>query len=592
MFTMKRKIRVLLAALLCLMMAVPACAAPMLVQDNMNSDLRWVDGTNLLRTPGKDGYSLNSIDGTALTGAIYNNFSFSKGYITAAQVNTGTYNCFGVFDTNGKVLVPFEYGDIKMESSDWALGVVLEDATAESYDYSSWSDSDTFYNIVRVDVYHMPEGKKLAELPRANFVDCSAVYHSLNIQDRATGVITTYDENFNALGTTDSIYGGDYAQSDYSTFRENGQSGIKDAAGNVIMAPSFSSVYDFRYGYAEVSTGTHTGLVNTKGEVVVPAEYQRIKTTSYLPVDKEGSSSGYNAFGYFTVVNDENKVGFVNESGVLTCTPTYSKDIVECNGVSMTLTDLEGNLRLISADGVETTLTGYSKVYALYYAGGMYYRVTDAATDMYGVIDWHGEVVLPCEYNSVSVSGDGQYLLVNKDWEKCMIYQLTYPTATAAEAAAPAEEAPAAEAPAEEAPAAEAPAAEEAAPAEEAANSGKGSLADKAAGKLNGSADAATETAEEAAPAETTESAGSAGTTDKASVVGMLNSAITLLNTDAAGNGNSAASLLQNARSMLGEDKANVIALLDSAITLLNSDAAANGASVVALLNNAITLLQ
>ena len=42
----------------------------------------------------------------------------------------------------------------------------------------------------------------------------------------------------------------------------------------------------------------------------------------------------------------------------------------------------------------------------------------------------------------------------------------------------------------------------------------------------------------------------------------------------------------------MGEDKANVIALLDSAITLLNSDAAANGASVVALLNNAITLLQ
>ena len=559
---MKHKVQVWLTLLLCLLMAIPAYAdAPVLVADNLTEHLSWVDGTSLLRVPGSDGYSMNTLDGTALTEPLYSNFFNLNGYIEAAKVDIDSYNCWGAFDTSGNVLIPFAYGDINVLSRDWALGIVLEDATADSYDYSSWTDSDKFYNIARVDVYHMPEGNKVAELPRANYLDSYAVYDCLNIQNRADNVITTYDANFNVLGTVEHLYDSTFATPDYTTFRENGQYGIKDAAGNVIMAPSFYSVYDFRYGYAEVSDGESSGLVDTNGQVAVPVEYSDILISYYAPWSEAGETSAYNCCGYFGVVNAEEKVGYVNAAGEVTCEPKYSRDIVTYNGASLTLVDLEGNTRLLAADGVETTLNGYSDVYVLHYSNGMYYRVTDANTSLYGVIDWHGEVVLPCEYTSVTLSGDGQYLLACKDWENYSIYQVSYPG---------------------QASAAEPPVAESATEPEASGADVKAALTDKVK-DIAGAQDA-----EETTEAE----AGAPAASDAGDVVSVINSAITLLNTDAASNSAAAISLLQNARSMLKEDRPDLTPTLNAAITLLNEDAAANRAGVVTLLNSVLLMLK
>lgn len=535
---MKKTLRTLVIALLCLMLAIPASAAPVLVQDNLDDDLRWVYGATLLRAAGKDGYSMNTVDGTALTGALYTNFTYDKGIITAAQYDVDELNYNGAFDETGKIIIPFEYGVIEVESSDWALAIVLETATADQYDYASWSDDDAFYAIQRVDVYHLPEGNKVAELPRANFHEAQVVNHCINIQDRTTGAITTYDASFAALGTVENTYDDDYAPADLTTFRENGQYGIQDASGNVIMEPSFSSVYLNGNEYAVVSTGDFEGLVSlTTGEVVVPAEYDSVKRMYNLPNGPEGAA-GYEALGYFAVIKD-GKLGFVTEGGKVTCEPKYSKDVAELNGASATLTDLEGNLRMISADGVESVIEGFERVYALEYGSGVYYKVSDADGN-YGVIDWHGEEVLPCQYESVALSADGQYLLVNVDYEKCQIYQMSYPTAGAATPAAEADEAP---------------------------------------------AEAEVET--EAPADETAESAA-----DYTAVTGLINSAVTLLNTDAAANGAAAVSLLQSAVSTLGGDKADVVGLLNSAITLLSTDAATNGAAAVSLLQSAAGMLQ
>lgn len=587
---MKNKLRVVLAALLCLMLAVPAyAAAPILVRNGL-TDGNWIDGTNLLRISGKEGYGMSTIEGSALTGTLYTSFYYTNGYITANQSSLDDLNNDGAFDINGKIVVPFSYGEVKVLSSDWAIGVVLQECSADNYDYSSWGSSDKFYQIQRVDVYHLPEGNKVAELARENYVDCYAVNHCINIQDRTTSVITTYDASFNALGTVSSVYGDDYAPADYETFRDNGQYGIMDAAGNVIMPASYATVYSYRYGYAEVSNGSLEGLVDLNGQLIVPVEYEAVKTTSYLAMDPENkaSSTGYNAMGYFTVVKD-GKVGFVNDSGEITYAPTYSKDIVECYGASMGLTDLEGNFRLIAADGVETTITGYDKVSALYYASGIYFCVTDADGNK-GLIDWHGNEVLPCEYVSMKASGDGQYLLVSKDYSNYDLYQLSYDGIGAA--AAPATET-AVEEPAVEETAAEETVAEEttaeAPAAEESSSDTKSSLADKAAGKLNGAAATESEPAAEESTeaADTTETAAA----DYSAATALLNSAITLLNSDAAANKDAVVSLLNNATAALaGRD--DVTILISSAITLLESDAAANGTSAAALLSNALILLQ
>ena len=62
----------------------------------------------------------------------------------------------------------------------------------------------------------------------------------------------------------------------------------------------------------------------------------------------------------------------------------------------------------------------------MYGGSGMYYSVTDADYN-YGVIDWHGNVIVEVKYNEVELSGDGQYLLIQADYNSPYeLLKLTY----------------------------------------------------------------------------------------------------------------------------------------------------------------------
>lgn len=556
---MKKMIRILTVALLCLMIALPAsAAAPVLYRDGLPYT-RFISGTNLLRVDGNEGEALSDIDGNLLTGNIYDNLYLDNGYITGAKTTVGGVNCYGALDLQGSVVIPFEYNIIKINGN-FGVGIALTDATSASYDYSNY-DGDAFWNISKVGIFNLSEAKQIAELTRDQYLDHDVVNDCINIQERLNSTITTYDEHFNALGTVKDTYSDDFAPQKYETFRENGQYGIKDREGNVIMKPSFQYVESLRYGHFIVSTGTHEGLVNEAGELVIPAEYDDIKYMYNQPYDATGRNYSYKTLGTYYCVVKDGKVGYITDNNVVTYAPRYSKDIVDVNGASMTLTDLEGNMIMCAADGVETVISGYDRVYALDSGSGYYYRVTDSEGN-YGVIDWHGEVVLPCEYDNVNMSGDGKYLLVSKDYKNYQILALTYPTAAAAEA-------PAAEA--EEA-AADAPA--------------KGGLA-KLGKKNKGESAAETTDAVVETPVEAETPAAEENNN---AAVGLLNSAITLLNTDAAANGASAVSLLNSAAALVGNaDAAN---LLSSAATLLSTDAAGNASSAITLIQSALSLVK
>ena len=218
--------------------------------------------------------------------------------------------------------------------------------------------------------------------------------------------------------------------------------------------------------------------------------------------------------------------------GTLTLAPKYSKDNTDVCGASAILTDLEGNTIILAADGVETMVEGYDRVRALYYGSGLYYTVTDADYN-YGLIDWHGNVLLPCEYRDITMSGDGNYLLVEVDYDNSDLYEITFES----DAAAP-------------------------------ANTG-----DEGAAEDDGSADAA-----------------DAEGGDNSSVIALLDSAATVLNTVSDGNYESVISLLENSKTLLGDGKADVTAIIDSVITLLGTDSV-DVNSVNTLIQNAKNML-
>lgn len=566
---MRKVLKLATILMLCIAMIPAALGEVAMLVNKDLSDANWIYDSNLLYIAQSSGYGMYSVEGEALTGDLYRSFSASKGYITAQLSSPeDPLNAGGLFDTTGATLIPFQYGDVRVESTEWALGVVLAEAQADNYDYENLS-GDSFYLIQSVDVYHLPEGKCVATLTRDQFVDAQAVNHCLNIQSRSDNTISCYDAEFNQLGTGLSDLSDDtYAPSDFQTFRENGQEGVMDAEGNVIMEPSFNYVETtVRGGYFRVSTGEYYGLADLNGNVVVPAEYDSIKSGINAPVDETGNYSSYVAHGYAIVVKD-GKIGYVAVGdGKVTCEPTYAeKSFQDISGMSSMLTDLEGNVHIVAADGVDTVLEGYDEVRSLSYSSGMFYRVANA-DGLVGMIDWHGNEVLPCEFSSLSLSGDGQYVLVDSaDYKSCSIYKLTYAEAGAAAS----EEAAPEEASAEETVAGEGANADSAASAEETV-AGEGADVDSA------------ESAEEA-PADA-EASG-----DAASVVTVLESAVTLLQADAAANKDAVIGLLDGATALLGPDHP-ATAVINGAVALLEQDAAANGASAVTVLESAMGMV-
>ncbi len=428
-------------------MAVGVFCLPVYAQADMTLekialvlDADWIDGTNLLcvegcSNEGNSGYGIMSIDGTMLTDMTYTySLSYENGYILAALTDD-SIDCRGVLTLTGEELIPCEYTYADILGRHWGLGYMLTESDASQYDFTmgSWfsSDSDTYLLIDTVDVYYIEDDTAfvVATLTRDQFMDAEAVGKYVNIQNRTSGIITAYDSTFTAVETElGSIYSEQEDAAEITDYYENGQYGLKDAEGNIILEPSYYTIYSFYNGYAMVSDGNLYGLIDTQGNEILPVAYEDILSSYYMPMGEEDSTSGYNAMGYFAI-EQEGKLTFVSEGGTVTCGPTYAVENMDLNGASATITDMDGQKLLIAADGTETVLEGYASVYPLSYTSGMLYKVADSDYD-YGVIDWHGNEILPCEYSGIEVSGDGSYLLADIDYHDSEIYRISYDTSS------------------------------------------------------------------------------------------------------------------------------------------------------------------
>lgn len=539
---MKRKLIAAAILMGILGTSATASAATVLNEVGTVADADWIYNTNLLKVRTSTGYAVQTVDGTVLTEGIYRSLDSYYGYLIV-DVDSSDMAYEGVLTKDGSQLIPCDYADIKVLNKNWILGIKLNESTADVYDYESWFSEDAYYIISSVDVYSVTDNTAtcVATLSRENYMDAEAVGEYINIQDRSTSVISSYDSSYTQIATgLSSVYNEPVDVVDYEIFEENGQRGIRDAEGNTILAPSYKYINDARYGYFEVSTRDKEGLVDEAGNLVVPAEYDDVYTSYYGAYNEEyDTTSTYVALGYYTV-NVDGKIGFVNSEGQLASEPKYSRDAMEYNGVSGIVTDVTGAKILVAADGTETILEGYDSIYAMDAGYGMYYRIRNAE-GMEGIIDWHGEEVLPCVYEDVSMSYDGKYLLVTEDYTNYVIYTISSDLTTETESAE-AEETP-----------------------EESADA------------------AVSESVGEAEEAETAEASDTTG------VAAVIESAISILGTDSAENRAAAASILKAASSKLGDDQAAVSVILESTIEQLETEGTDIN-SILTLIESALNL--
>ena len=218
-----------------------------------------------------------------------------------------------------------------------------------------------------------------------------------------TSLYNAYDEvDGNAVCLSDGLVIAEdvysaYEDTDTGYIKVSGSNGMRlvDAEGNVLVPEGFDSIGMVYDGYVTVEQDDLYGLYDLAGgKLVVPCEYDEIYDFGLATIYR------YVYNGYVCVEKD-GKVGFVDTNGQVTCELKYGAAGVTQHGCTITVTDLDGSIYIVAADGTQTQ-TDFDEVDE--YSGGDGSLLIVSKNDAYGLVDWHGNEVLPLEYASYDIT--------------------------------------------------------------------------------------------------------------------------------------------------------------------------------------------
>ena len=86
---------------------------------------------------------------------------------------------------------------------------------------------------------------------------------------------------------------------DLKISQKGGYYGVTDNEGNWIVEPIYDEISDFHHGYARIKKDDLYGLINEKGLVVIPVEYDEIKGRIDISFDYEKGVFKKYDYSYF-----------------------------------------------------------------------------------------------------------------------------------------------------------------------------------------------------------------------------------------------------------------------------------------------------
>ena len=360
-------------------------------------------------------------------------------------VNYGLLTAYSGTDVNNRALVHVNgaqvtdaaYGDIKVYSKNWAAGYVLEPAAEESFNYKL---SNQFFNVERVDLFYIADEpvrtEPVGSLSFDEFKNAAAHGEYLAVQDQEDQV-TLYDQAFRKVdfemkGIGNSVYGVvDFA--------------LVNMTNNEMIQEGYTAAREQNTANGLWLTVTRTdlqgvqksGILTTKGETILPVEYTINTVTEHyvilndaekrkglysLDEDKllvpceyfnimafNTTTDKYVAHGYVAVEDGDLRGYYDVNAGRLSCEIKYDRNTVTTVGCSTFWQVEEGLYRIAAADGVETDVRVDEIVKG---TRGDGYWLVAKRDGMFGIIDWHGNVVMPFDHkNTITLTDDSQAML-------------------------------------------------------------------------------------------------------------------------------------------------------------------------------------
>lgn len=403
-------------------------------------------------------YSLWDASGNQLAGPYADMSIKSSGRFVEVISNDGF--C-GLLDAaTGSVVIPASYGDTYIVNEDWTMGIALVPVNGDESDYKSW-DGTSRWNIDYVDVYYC--GSKVTTLTRSEYRGKSISAHGAFLGIRLENTTAVWiDAAGNRTNVTD-----DYVST--SEFSDEYRKGVRhnptqqyaftstctltadqversiwytsdgnfvDLQGNVIsQGPSAYKEYDsVNYSggdYMCIRANSKYGIVNTKGEEVIPAIYGAIGGSS--------DTQTYFASGYQAMLDEKGRLVYLDPNGNVNASVDYTLSdsdykgfyynspiiIVKNMGSYLVITATRGVLDTTYEDAVQS----YSATQRL---------ITVKKNGLWGCIDMNGDTVIPFVHkNSLEISSDGTLVTGRTDDGDYMLYTVSYASANSSMPEAP-----------------------------------------------------------------------------------------------------------------------------------------------------------
>lgn len=345
---------------------------------------QFIEYTDLLMaTDDGSRYAVMDVTGTQYSEQKYSDdMHYNAGFIILEDADTKKKGAMKV--QNAKLVVPCEYDYVTAIGSKWIAAYFLKEGTEEDYDFD-FNYDDNYYQIETAVIYHIGEDEITSkELTRDQLGETGTDGDYINIEDRTSGKITTYDASFQAVEEVN--YVGDFRNYSY-----------RDALEREIGNKSIYRVeIIYGDGYVQGSDPTNEdalGIMDMNGNVIIPFVYDGIWLS--------------NIKGYFYVGKD-NKVGFVTAGGAVSCELKYDSENFTCSGAAGTYENEDGTYTIVAADGTES---GPYDVEPYGRALGLLFKIWTGTG--YTLVDWHGNELLK-DYKDFSFGSSGKYFIAQK----------------------------------------------------------------------------------------------------------------------------------------------------------------------------------
>lgn len=359
--------------------------------------------------------------------------ALTNGFMTIAK-DKDAVNGLAIYKVDGTKVSDFSYGSVTVYDARWVAGIVLAEAAGGEKDLTV---NKVDYLIGQCDLYFVSEeGVSLvASLDRTQFSSAKQHGDYISIQNRE-GVTTAYDKNFQPVAMELKDVKASYYQV------ENFQ--IISNVSNEVIANGYTDVAEsdlpnrmvLLAGATDMDGIKRQAILDTEGKELMPAEYTVVTMGDpYVVVaNTEGQRGLYSLAeqrlvvpcaysnivasttsvdqyinkGYVCVEKDGMR-GFVDVStGEATCTPAYNSRIAKAYGCSIVFDGEQGYV-LIAADGTRTELYDCEEVAA---TRGDGYLLVAKKNGFYGVIDWHGNELLPFIHKTVITLTDDSKAMI------------------------------------------------------------------------------------------------------------------------------------------------------------------------------------